>query len=149
MPGREASLAFCNHLPPPPVGVGLPPAGRANRLPRLPRPPIAKEWRRDENALARELGALIATLRGLQGFFHPELENGRGPTLVEGRVGIGDRMDGADHELVAVRPREAPGAPAIPFAREAGPPEDDPRPSEEIVGGGEPSPAQMVGGKKA
>src|SRR5947207_4980598 len=81
--------------------------------PRLPRPRIAKERVRDENASTRKLGPLIPVPPGLQGFFGEEMDEGGGPSV--GRsVRPGDRDDRPDEQLLAVRSDEAAYLPPVP-----------------------------------
>src|SRR5437773_8831940 len=106
MPGREAPLPFRNHLPPPSHGHRSPPPDGRPRTPRLPCPRLPEEHPQHEKAWAKKLAVLIRTRRGRQGFSRVELDHGGGGPG-QGAVRARDAVDGADHQVLALRAGKA------------------------------------------
>src|SRR5438132_4223012 len=134
MPGREAPLPFRNHLPPPSHGHRSPPPDGRPRTPRLPCPRLPQDGPQHEKAWAKKLAGLIRTRRGRQGFSRVELDHGGGGPG-QGAVRARDAVDGADHQVLALRAGKAAGRPPVPLPGEGRAAEEDAGPAEVIPPG--------------
>src|SRR5881396_3053387 len=133
-PAEKPRFPFATIFLPPPMGIV-----RRHRTGDLGphdyhAPGFRKNTPQHEKAWAKKLAVLIRTRRGRQGFSRVELDHGGGGPG-QGAVRARDAVDGADHQVLALRAGKAAGRPPVPLPGEGRAAEEDAGPAEVIPPG--------------